>query len=398
MMDKQEIIKQYEKFVIPTYNRFNLVVNKGKGSKVWDIDGKEYLDFFPGWAVSGIGHCHETVVQTLKTQLEKVLHVSNNYYNEYQGKLAQMLIQISFPGKVFFCNSGAESIESAIKLARRFGNKDKRCKIVVMENSFHGRTFGALTATGQNKYKKGFGPLLEGFVAVPFNNIDALDKEVDAQTVAVLIEPIQGEGGINIADKKYLTQARELCYDREVLLILDEIQTGMGRTGEMFCYQHYDIVPDVITLAKSLGGGIPIGAMIAGEVYQNILGPGTHASTFGGSPVACVAAIATINAIQQENLLANVETMGDYLKERLIEFKHEFEFIKQVRGKGLMLGMELSILADAIVSRCLEERLLINCTQENILRFLPAMNITKHEIDQGLEILYKVLKGVTSNQ
>jgi len=393
-MNQENIIHGYQKYVASTYTRYNIIVSRGKGSKVWDISGKEYIDFFPGWAVSGIGHCNEKVVSAIKSQLDEIMHVPNNYYNEYQGLLAEKLIKASFPGKVFFCNSGAEAIESSIKLARRFGDPDKRYKIIVMESSFHGRTLGALSATAQGKYNQGFGPLVEDFIKVKFNDISSFEGAIDDDVVAVLMEPIQGEGGINIAGKEYLEKTRDLCNKHNILLIFDEVQTGMGRTGDLFCYQNYNVVPDIITLAKSLGSGIPIGAMIAGDKVKDILQPGMHASTFGGSPIACIAAIKTLEVIQNNNLTENAKLMGEYFKEKLADFSKEFSFIDQIRGKGLMIACQLNIQGAGIVEDAIKEGLLINCTQGNVLRFLPAINITKDEIDEGFEKLHKVLKKV----
>lgn len=393
-MNKRQIIEQYEEFVLPTYSRYDLVIVKGKGSKVWDSEGKEYLDFFPGWAVSGIGHCHIDVVKALKQQLDKIIHVPNNYYNELQGRLAQKLIEKSFPGKVFFCNSGAESVEAVIKLARKYGHKQGRYKIITMEGSFHGRTMGALSATGQDKYKKGFGPLGEGFQVVAFNDLSSLKEKIDDETIAILLELIQGEGGINIVDENYLSEIREICDRNDILLIFDEIQTGMGRTGKLFAYQNYNIIPDAMTLAKSLGAGVPVGALVVGEKYQDVLQSGDHASTFGGNPLVCVACVETLNIIDRDNLLENAKEMGEYFIEKLKKFKQEFNFIRQIRGKGLMLAIELKIEGSTIVDRCLQRGLLINCTQNNILRLLPAMNITKDEVDKGLDVLYGVLKKV----
>ncbi|MEA3305703.1 MAG: aspartate aminotransferase family protein, partial [Candidatus Omnitrophota bacterium] len=363
MTGTEKIIEKYNKYVMPTYSRVNVVFTKGDGVKLWDAEGEAYLDFFPGWAVSGLGHCPEEVVSAIKKQAEKVIHISNNYYNELQAELAEKIINHSFEGKVFFANSGAEANECAIKLARKYGNKAKRYEIITMEKSFHGRTLATLTATGQDKVKHGFGPLPEGFKTVPFNDIDAVINAVTGKTAAVMVEPIQGEGGINVADKPYLEKLRKLCDEKGMLLIFDEVQTGMGRTGEMFCYKNYGVRPDVMTLAKSLGSGMPVGAAAASKKIADTLPPGSHASTFGGSPLVCAAAIATFEAIEKKGLLDNAKKMGQYLRRELENLKSDFSFIKRIRGMALMLGVELTIDGTKIYEECFKRKLLINCTQ-----------------------------------
>jgi len=387
-----ELIEQYEKFVVPTYKRNPLVIVSGKGSRVRDSEGKEYLDFFPGWAVSGIGHCHPYVVEAVREQVGKLIHLPNNYYNELQGLLAWTIVERSFPGKVFFCNSGAEANEAALKLARRWGRENGRFEVVAMEQSFHGRTFGALTATGQVKYRDGFGPMLPGFVYVPFGDIGAAKGELGDKTCAIIVEPVQGEGGVNPATAEYLAALRELCDERGALLIFDEVQTGMGRTGRYFSFQIFDIVPDVMTLAKGIAGGVPMGAMVAAEKVADVLSPGTHASTFGGSPLACAAALAVFRAIDEENLLANVEEMGAYLKKSLLSLKERRGIIGDVRGIGLMLGVQVKERGAEIVSACMDKGLLLNCTAEVVIRFMPALTVTREEIDEALTIFEGVLK------
>ena len=392
LMNTQEIISQYDKFVIGTYTRSPAVIVKGKGLKVWDLDGNEYLDFFTGWAVSGLGHCHPKVVGAVRNYLKKIIHVPNNYYNMLQGKLAQAIIEHSFEGKVFFCNSGAEANEGAIKLVRAYGVPKGKYEIITMQNSFHGRTLATITATGQPKYQKGFEPLPQGFKSVPFNDIRAIENAITDKTAAIMLELIQGEGGINVADKDYALKVRKLCDDKDLILILDEVQTGIGRTGKMFCFEHYGITPDVMTLAKSLGGGLPIGAMVASKKFQDVLKPGMHASTFGGSPIACSAALAVFDAIKKEGLLRNTQEMGDYLKEKLDELKKKKSTIKEIRGKGLMLGAELSIEGKDIVEECFKNKLLINCAHGVVLRLMPGMIVTKKQIDVAMGILDKVIK------
>ncbi len=391
-MNTREVIAQYDKYVMSTYTRIPDVIVKGKGLKVWDLDGNEYLDFFPGWAVSGLGHCHPKVVNAVKNYLKKIIHVPNNYYNMLQGKLAQKIIENSFEGKVFFCNSGAEANEGAIKLARSYGNaKGGRYEIITMENSFHGRTLATITATAQPKYQKGFEPLPLGFKYVSFNDLSSIENAITDKTIAIMLEPIQGEGGINVAGEGYIKALKGLCDKKDLILIFDEVQTGMGRTGKMFCFEHYGIAPDVMTLAKSLGGGLPIGAMIASKKFADVLKPGMHASTFGGSPVICSAALAVFEAIQKEGLLSNTVKMGGYLIERLNELKKKKAVIKEIRGKGLMIGVELTIPGKDIVEKCFKERLLINCTHDKVLRIMPGMIVTKKQIDKAIGILDKVM-------
>ena len=390
-MNTQEIIAQYDKFVIKTYTRTPVVIVKGKGLKIWDLDGNQYLDFFPGWAVSGLGHCHPMVVNAVRNYLKKIIHVPNNYYNMVQGKLAQRIVENSFEGRVFFCNSGAEANEAAIKLVRAYGNQKKKYEIITMDNSFHGRTLATITATGQAKYQKGFEPLPAGFKTVPFNDIKALENAINDTTAGIMLELIQGEGGINVAEEDYVSAIRKICNDKDIVLIFDEVQTGMGRTGKMFSFEHYGVEPDIMTLAKSLGGGLPIGAMVASKRFTEVLKPGMHASTFGGSPIACSAGLAVFEAIKKERLLSNTEKMSRYLVERLEELKAKKPVIKEVRGKGLMIGVELNIEGDAIVKDCFNKRLLINCAHGNVLRIMPGMIVTKKEIDHAIGILEEVI-------
>lgn len=395
MTKTQDVINKYAKFVMPTYIHTDVVFVKGSGVKIWDAEGEEYLDFFPGWAVSGLGHCHKRVISAIRKQAGKIIHVSNNYYNELQAELAERIVSHSFEGKLFFANSGAEANECAIKLARKYGSKTKRYEIITMEKSFHGRTIATITATGQDKVKHGFEPLLEGFKIVPFNDIDAVKSAVTDKTVAVMVEPIQGEGGINVADKSYLEELRKLCDEKDLLLIFDEIQTGMGRTGEMFCYKNYNVQPDIMTLAKSLGGGVPIGAAIAAQRVADTLTPSSHASTFGGSPIVCAAAIATFEAIEKEELLDNAKKMGKCLKEKLEALKRVFSFITRIKGIGLMIGVELSIDGVKIFEECFKRKLLINCTQGNILRIMPPLVVKKSDVDKAVGILKEAMKAIS---
>jgi acetylornithine/N-succinyldiaminopimelate aminotransferase len=387
-MDSHAIIDLYGKFVIPCYSKTPLVIERGEGIHVWDAEGHRYLDFFPGWAVSGIGHCHPRVVAALRDQAGKLIHVSNNYYHRQQAQLAEALIQEAFPGKAFFCNSGAEANEAAFKLARKFG-AGTRYEIITMERAFHGRTIAAVTATGQKKHMEGFEPLLPGFVQVPFNDLEAVRRAITPKTVAVMLEPIQGEGGIRVASRDFFQGLRQLCTDKNILMIVDEVQTGMGRTGRMFCFQHYGITPDVMTLAKSLGGGFPMGALIAGAAVADLLQPGTHATTFGGSPLACAAALATIEAIRSEGLLDNAQRMGEQLWTELTQLKKKHPAIREVRGLGVMTGIELGEALDGktVYEACLSQKLLINCTQGNVLRLMPPMTVTSDDIHSAMTIL-----------
>ena len=392
MGDTQGIINLCNTYVLNTYTRTPVVFVKGKGSYLWDEEGKRYLDFFPGWAVSGLGHCHKRVVNAVSRQLKEIIHVSNNYYSKPQSQLAERLSKNSFGGRVFFCNSGAEANEAAIKLARAYGSEEGRYKIITMDKSFHGRTLATLTATGQDKVKKGFAPLPEGFEHVPFNDISALKEAIDDITVAVMIEPIQGEGGINIADNDYMKELRTLCNAKDILLIFDEVQSGMGRSGKLFAYQHYGILPDAMTLAKSLGGGFPIGAMVVADKFVDCLKPGMHASTFGGSPIVSAAANAVLDAIEKDRLLENANKMGDYLLKQLNRLKRRYpKIINNIKHKALMIGIELNIEGKDIVDRCFKRGLLINCTQVNILRIMPSIAVKRSEINKAVKILSEVI-------
>lgn len=386
----KKIISAYHDYVMPTYITFPLVLARGKGVHVWDADGKKYLDFFPGWAVSGIGHAHKEVVGAIKNQAGKLIHVSNNYFHEGQGELAKEIVGNSFSGKVFFCNSGAEANEAAIKLARKYGNPERN-EIITTERSFHGRTLATVTATGQAKFQKGFEPLPAGFAIVPFNDLGALERAISPKTAAIMLEPIQGEGGVRVAGAKYLAAVRNLCTEKNILLIFDEVQSGMGRTGKMFAYQNLGIVPDIMTLAKALGGGFPIGATVAGTKVADTLGPGTHGTTFGGSPLACAASLAVFKAIKKEKLLKNASVLGAYLQKRLNELKKKYGIIREVRGVGLMVGVELMADGKKIYEQCLKRGLLINCTQGNVLRVMPPIIVNKAQIDHAIAILDNVL-------
>ena len=390
MTATQDVIKQYDAHVMNTYVRTPLVITKAKGSRVWDVEGREYLDLFPGWGVSALGYNHPWVVTAIRGQAGRVMHVSNNYYHPLQARAAKKLTEVSFDGKVFFTNSGAEAVETAVKLSRKWGHG--RHEIIVMEQSFHGRTMAALSATGQPKHQQGFEPLVPGFVRVPFNDLEAVRRAVTPKTCAVLVEPIQGEGGIRVASHEFLIGLRRLCDEQRLLLIADEIQTGMGRTGTWFGYQPSGAIPDVVLLAKTLGGGFPIGAVIARRTVADALTPGTHATTYGGSPLGCACILAVFEAVEKQQLLERVNTLSPHLFKRLEALKAKTTLIREIRGRGFMVGIELT-LDDGrpLVEACRAKGLLINCTQGNILRLLPAMTVTRAQLDRALGILESVL-------
>jgi len=387
-----------EKYIAHTYNRYPVLLVKGKGTRVWDLEGEEYLDFVSGLAVLNLGHCHPRVVKAIQTQAEKLIHVSNFYYIEPQIQLASLLCKHSFADKVFFCNSGAEANEGAFKLARKYAKEKMgkdRYEIITMEGSFHGRTLATLTATGQEKFHKGYEPLMPGFKYIPFNDIGAVKSGINSKTCAVMLEPIQGEGGVNCPSEGYLKALREICDERGVLLIFDEVQVGMGRTGKLFAYEHEGVEPDMLTLAKSLAGGVPIGALLIKKGIAESFNPGDHASTFGGNPLATAAGVAALTTILEEGMLENCEKMGDYFLSQLQEIKKKFSFVEEVRGKGLILGMELRMDGSSIVNEMMRKKILINCTMGNVLRFLPPLIVTKEEIDRVVAALEGVFRGIS---
>jgi len=391
-MNTQETIALFEKYVIANYSRLPIAIVRGQGSHVWDAEGRRYLDLFPGWGVDGLGHCHPRVVRAVQEQAERLFHVANNFYIPPQGVLARHIAEKGFGGKSFFCNSGAEAVEGAIKLAR-LHFKGERDTVITMENSFHGRTFAALTATGQDKYHQGVGRLLPGFKYCPFNDLAAVEAAVDESVCAVLLEPVQGEGGIHIATPEFLLGLRKLCDAHGILLIFDEVQCAPGRTGRWFAHQHYGVTPDIMTLAKMLGGGLAIGALCATEEVARSLVPGTHASTFGGNPIACAGAIATFEAIEAEGLLDRASAIGRRFRDHLGRFADRFDFVREVRVLGCMVALELDRAGTPIVDRCIENGLFINCTHETVLRMLPAMTVSDEEIDEGMAILEKALEA-----
>jgi acetylornithine/N-succinyldiaminopimelate aminotransferase len=399
-MDSQTLMMLSEQYVAHTYARYPVLLVRGKGTRVWDLEGEEYLDFVSGLAVCNLGHSHPRVVKTIQDQAEKLIHVSNFYYIEPQIQLASLLCKNSFADKVFFCNSGAEANEGAFKLARKFSNETigkDRYEIITMERSFHGRTLATLTATGQEKFHKGYEPLMPGFKYVPFNDIRAVKNAIDPKTCAVMVEPIQGEGGVNCPSEGYLKALREICDEKRLLLIFDEVQVGMGRTGKLFAYEHEGVEPDMLTLAKSLAGGVPIGALLIRKGVANSFEPGDHASTFGGNPLATAAGVAALTTILEEGMLENCQKMGDYFLSKLGEIKNRFPFVKEVRGRGLILGIELKIDGGSFVKEMLKKKILINCTMGNVLRFLPPLIVTKEEIDWVVKALEEVFGNIKNS-
>ena len=385
-----EIMEQADRVIAKTYKRFPVVFSKGSGCTLFDTDGRRYTDFVAGIAVCNLGHSHAGIAQALSSQAQTLWHVSNLYYTIPQVELADWLVQHSFADRAFFCNSGAEANEAAIKLARKFFNErgeSQRFRIITMEQSFHGRTMATLSATGQDKIKKGFEPVLEGFDYIPFNDPEALRTKIDSSTCAVMIEPIQGEGGVRCPDSGYLKAVRQICDQTGVLLIFDEIQTGMGRTGRLFAYEHFGVEPDIMTLAKALANGLPIGAMMAKEQVAEAFGPGAHASTFGGTPLVTAAALEVCKTLVQGNVISQGHEAGEYFKEKLLWLKERHAVIVDVRGMGLLLGIRLNINGGALVNQCMQRGFLINCIQENILRFVPPLIIKKEEIDALIECL-----------
>ncbi|MBI3322207.1 MAG: aspartate aminotransferase family protein [Candidatus Omnitrophica bacterium] len=392
-MRTQQIARLYDRYAIPVYNRLGIAAARAKGSQVWDAEGKLYLDLFPGWGTNALGHCHPAVVKAAREQVGRLIHMPNTFYNEPQARLSELLVKSSFPGKCFYVNSGAEAVEAAIKLARRFGHPDRR-EIVTLEQSFHGRTMGALAATGQSKNKQWFEPMLAGFRHVPMNDFGAMEKAANFQTVAIMLELVQGEGGIHIADKEYVRRLRKLCDERNMLLIFDEVSSGMGRTGSLFCFQQYGVTPDILLLAKPAAGGLPIGILVAGPRCSDIWEKASHATTFGGNPFAAAAALATLQTLKKPGFMAAARTQAAYLKKKLDDLKKKHPMVREVRGMGMMLGIELDRPGAPVVQAALKKGLLINCTQEKVLRLYPALTITRKEIDRGIKILGEALTAV----
>ncbi len=390
-MDTKEIIELGTEFLTPNYGRMPLALVKGQGTRVWDADGKVYLDFVSGIAVNSLGHCHPKVVAAIQEAATQMLHCSNLYYNQPQIELARFLAQKSSLNKAFFCNSGAEANEAAIKLARRYARlfvSSERYEIITAEHSFHGRTMGALAATGQTKYQQYFDPLVPGFRYVPLNDVSALAAAIGPHTAAVLLEPIQGEGGVNPMTQEYAQAARELCTKEGIALIFDEVQTGIGRTGKWFGFEHLGVVPDIISLAKALGGGLPIGCIMASDRFAQAFTPGTHASTFGGGPFITRVALAALRAIEEEGLVDKAAVAGAYLTQGLTELAKRYPTaVGAVRGAGGLLGVPLNISGGKVAAAALERGLLVNVIGDKVLRLLPPLNVSKAEMDEALQIL-----------
>ncbi len=393
-MKTEELIVQSSRYIMGTYARLPIALVRGKGVRVWDADGKEYLDFLSGIAVCALGHSNPLVSEAICEQAGTLMHVSNMYHIEPQIRLAAFLVEHSFADKVFFCNSGAEANEAAIKLARKYAHEHmdgNRHRIISMRNSFHGRTLATLTATGQERFHEGFDPLPTGFDYVPYDDLISLERAATDDVCAVILEAVQGEGGIRVPDERYLEGVRRICDDRDILMILDEVQTGMGRTGDLFAYEKSGVVPDIMTLAKALGNGFPVGAMLATDEVAASFTPGSHASTFGGNPLAMAASIAVVDTLINGGVLDNCRKMGKYLREKLGGLKERYPVIREVRGRGLLIGVELTIEGADIVRGCMERGLLLNCTCGNILRFAPPLIITAEDVDRAVGILDEVM-------
>ncbi|MFH1768394.1 MAG: aspartate aminotransferase family protein [Candidatus Omnitrophota bacterium] len=380
-----------ERYLLPVYKRVGPVFAKGRGSFLWDENGNRYLDFFPGWGVGILGHSHKKIVKAIQRQAKDLIFLPNNLYHMWQYLLAEEIVANSFPSKVFFANSGAEVVEAALKFSRLFG-QGRRYEVISMNNSFHGRTFGAVSLTGQKKYNQPFRPLIAGCRKARFNDFDHFMTKVTKKTAGVILELIQGEGGVNVAGVQYIKRIRRFCDQHNILLIVDEVQTGMARTAKLFCYENYKIIPDIMLLSKGLGSGIPVSCMVVKKQFADIMQPGHHASTFGGNPLATRVAWEVFKVIKEEDIILNVREKSEYLFNRLNQFKAKFKIIKEVRGMGLMIGIELIGQGQKLFENALKRKLIINCTHGNVLRIMPALNIKREEIDTGLKILEEVFK------
>jgi len=388
-----ETVELFKRFVIPNYGRYPVNLVRGEGSHVWDSEGNQYLDLFPGWGCNLLGHCPPPVVEALQEQVQTLIHVPNSWHLEVQGQWAKLLSERSFGGQAFFCNSGAEANEAAIKLAR-LHTPEERYKIITFEGGFHGRTLATTTATAQPKYHAGLGPLIAGFQYAPFGDLEAVRSLIDQETCAIMVEPVQGEGGVRLPPDGFLQGLRELATENDLLLIFDEVQTGCGRTGEWFGYQHFEVTPDVMTLAKSLCGGIAGGAMLTTAEIAPSLRPGMHAATFGGNPIAARAGIACIEMIENENLLQNVAQLSQLFQQRLLALQENCQWIREVRVVGMMIGIELDVDGGPVVEACMNNGLLVNCTQGNVVRLLPAMTLTEDQAEKGCQILADAIQGL----
>ena len=392
-LSSSDVLKMFQQYVIPNYGRYPVALTHGEGSYVWDAEGNRYLDLFPGWGCGLLGHCPGPVVEAVREQLGTLIHVPNTWHTEIQGQWAKALSERSFGGQAFFCNSGTEANEAAIKLVRLHGSPKRRYKIITFEGGFHGRTLGSLTATAQPKYHEGLGPLMAGFVYSPFGDLDAVARLIDDETAAIMIEPIQGEGGVRIPPEGFLAGLRKLADEHELLLVFDEVQTGFGRTGHWFAYQAAGVTPDIMTLSKALCGGIAGAAMLTTPQIAPSLRPGMHAATFGGNPIAARAGVAAIEMIEKQNLLAAVQRLGEIFQQRLTALEQQCELVREVRVRGVMIGMELAVDGTSTVNACLDRKLLVNCTHGTVIRLLPAMTLTEEQAHQGCDILAEVIQA-----
>jgi acetylornithine/N-succinyldiaminopimelate aminotransferase len=397
VLEMDNTIALADKYMFPTYKRFPITLVRGEGCRVWDENGKEYLDFVGGIAVCALGHSSPLVAEALEKQSRRLVHVSNLYYTKPQTDLARLLVENSFADRVFFCNSGAEANEAAIKIARRYSREKfgpGRHTIIAMANSFHGRTMGTLSATGQSKIQVGYEPLLEGFRFVPFNDTGALRKAVDDSVCAVMMEPVQGEGGVVCPAPDYLEKVKQLCAEKGLLLIFDEVQVGMGRTGRLFAHEHYGVTPHIMSLAKALGNGLPIGAMLAVEELSGAFGPGSHATTFGGTPLVTAASLAVVKSLLEDGWLEHCRRMGEYFQVKLKDLQARHPAIREVRGLGLILGIELDGPGAPIVEACMEKGFLVNCVQDKVIRFVPPLIVGEREVDLLVKTLDEALEEV----
>lgn len=386
-----ETVELFAEHVIPNYGRYPVNLVRGEGSRIWDAEGREYLDLFPGWGCNLLGHCPPPVVKAIQDQAANLIHVPNTWHMEAQGRWAEKLAEHSFGGQAFFCNSGAEANEAAIKLARLHTPAD-RYKIITFEGGFHGRTLGSLSATAQPKYHDGIGPIAAGFNYAKFGDLEDARSKIDDETCAIMVEPIQGEGGIRIPPEGFLSGLRQLCDDHELLLIFDEVQTGCGRTGKWFAYQNFDVTPDIMTLAKSLCGGVAGGAMLATREVAPSLRPGMHAATFGGNPIASAAGLATIQMIEDEQLLENVTQLSEVFRTKFNALADECNVVEEVRVLGMMIGVQLHVEGGPVVQKCLDNNVLINCTQNVVIRLLPAMNLSIEDAERGCDVVCQAIR------
>jgi predicted acetylornithine/succinylornithine family transaminase len=394
MAPTAQTIEQFSRYVMGNYTRYPVCLVRGQGSIVWDAEGNRYIDFFPGWGCNLIGHCPPRVVAAVREQVGELIHVPNTWYMEPQGQLAEAISRrTNFEGQSFFCNSGTEANEAAIKLARLNGAEQKRYKMITFLDSFHGRTMGALSATGQPKYHNGMHPLLPGFRHARFGDLKQTEDMIDDETIAIMVEPIQGEGGVHLPPPGFLEGLRQLCDRHGLLLIFDEVQTGMGRTGRWFAHQHWGVVPDIMTLAKATGAGVALGILVAKPHIAAKLVPGTHAATFGGNPLACRAGLATIETIEEDRLLDRARVIEDRFRERIEQWRRRTQLIQDVRIKGAMIGIELAAPCAEVVKLCMDRHLLVNCTRQTVLRLLPALNLPDDLLEEGLTILEEVIVG-----